>query len=147
MTRTTGSRSQSWSHGSTISLYICPVWGSMGSCLGPTLEDFYIFNLENKIFKSQQNLTRKIYCRYVDDIFVLAKHIYQVPNLRHALISNSASNFTVSDKFIHTPSFFLYSLHNLKTIIAMDLKVLPNGKHVVVEIRANFRPKFYFQER
>ena len=30
--------------------------------------------------------------------------------------------YTVSDKFIHTPSFFLYSLHNLKTIIAMDLE-------------------------
>ena len=51
---------------------------------------------------------------------------------------------TVGDKFIHTPSFFLYFLHNLKTIIAMGLEFSPNGRHVVVEIRGKFQTKILF---
>ena len=51
-------------------------------------------NLENKIFESQPNLKPTIYCRYVDDIFVLSKDIDQVLKLRNALINNSILNFT-----------------------------------------------------
>ena len=50
----------------------------MGSCLGPILADFYMRNLENNIFESTPNLKPTIYCRYVDDIIVLAKDLDQV---------------------------------------------------------------------
>ena len=56
---------------------------AMRSCLAPTLADFYMCHLENKVLEAQPDLKPTIYCRYVDDIFVLDK-----------IIKNSVLNFT-----------------------------------------------------
>ena len=61
-------------------IYLQRDGSAMGSCLAPTLADFYICYLENKILEVQPDLKPIIYCRYVDDIFVLAKNIDQVLN-------------------------------------------------------------------
>ena len=66
----------------------------MGSCFAQTLADFYMCHLENKILKAQPDLKPTIYCRYVEDIFVLARNIDQVLKLRHSFINNSVLNFT-----------------------------------------------------
>ena len=75
-------------------LYVQQDGCSMGSCLGPTVVDLNMCNLEDKIFESTPNLRPTIHCRYVDDIFVLTKDLDQVFELRHSLISNSILNFT-----------------------------------------------------
>ena len=43
----------------------------MGSPLGPTLTNFFIANLETKLMNKLQTPTRKLYLRYVDDIFAI----------------------------------------------------------------------------
>ena len=51
-------------------------------------------HLENKVFETQPDLRPIIYCRYVDDIFVLAKNIDQVLKLRDSFTNNSALIFS-----------------------------------------------------
>ena len=53
----------------------------MGSPLGPTLVNFYMGNLEELIF-SGINIKPSIYCRYVDDIFVVIKNEEQLKSLK-----------------------------------------------------------------
>ena len=64
----------------------------MGSCLGPTFSDFYMTNLENTIFQTQNK--PKIYLRYVDDILILTNNVNEVIKLQTAFQSNSVLTFT-----------------------------------------------------
>ena len=43
---------------------------AMGSPLGPTFANFYMGNLEQSVHRDQ-NIKPNIYCRYVDDVFVV----------------------------------------------------------------------------
>ena len=42
---------------------------SMGSPLGPTIANFFLTNMENKILQNNADFHSKLYFRYVDDIF------------------------------------------------------------------------------
>ena len=44
---------------------------TMGSPLGPTLANFFIANLENKLLQKESDTNPKLYLRYVDDIFAI----------------------------------------------------------------------------
>ena len=44
---------------------------AMGSPLGPTLANFFLANLENKLLNKTNGFYPKIYLRYVDDIFAI----------------------------------------------------------------------------
>ena len=44
---------------------------AMGSPLGPTLANFFLANLENKLLNKANGFYSKIYLRYVDDIFAI----------------------------------------------------------------------------
>ena len=56
---------------------------SMGLPLGPTISEFYMSHIENKIFKTI--ITKlKIYVRYVDDIFI-AMHSDEINKLKQNL--------------------------------------------------------------
>ena len=44
---------------------------SMGSSLGPTMANYYMCHLENRILPTIPNIEQCIYCRYVDDIFLV----------------------------------------------------------------------------
>ena len=70
------------------------------------------------------NLKPTIYCRYVDDIFVLAKDLDQVFKLRHSLISSFVLNFT-------------YELEKSKRLNFLDLTVTrgSNGLKTSVNIK------------
>ena len=49
--------------------------GSIGSPLGVTFVNFYMINLQNKIIENSHNLKLIIYCRYVDDCFIVIGNI------------------------------------------------------------------------
>ena len=51
---------------------------SMGSPLGPTLSNFFMAYIENKLLSAESDLNPRIYFRYVDDIFcVFDSHVDQ----------------------------------------------------------------------
>ena len=63
----------------------------MGSVLGPIFSNFYMSDLENRIFNS----TKKppIYLRYVDDILILTNNINKINILQDTFQNNSVLNF------------------------------------------------------
>lgn len=65
----------------------------MGSPLGPLMANYYMCHLENTIFEDN-NLKPKLYCRYMDDIFVVVEKFEQLENLRLTFTNNSVLNFT-----------------------------------------------------
>ena len=66
---------------------------AMGSPLGPTFANFYMGNLENKISSELDNKP-KIYCRYVDDIFILVRDKNEIISLKTKMEENSVLKFT-----------------------------------------------------
>ena len=42
-----------------------------GSCLGPTLANFFLGYLEEKLFANTNNLSPNLYLRYINDIYVV----------------------------------------------------------------------------
>ena len=63
-------------------IYVQKEGVSMGSRLGPTFADFYMCNLENKIFEENPNLLPSMYARYVDDIFMVVQSSEQVDAIK-----------------------------------------------------------------
>ena len=43
----------------------------MGSCLGPTLANFFLGCVEEKLFANSNNLLPNLYLRYIDDIYAV----------------------------------------------------------------------------
>ena len=66
---------------------------AMGSPLGPTFANFCIGNLEKSVL-SNNDIKPNIYCRYVDDIFVVVRNEEHLLQLKQQLESSSLSNFT-----------------------------------------------------
>ena len=64
----------------------------MGSVLGPIFSDFYMSDLENRIFNSIKK--PPIYLRYVDDILILTNNINEINILQDTFQNNSVLNFT-----------------------------------------------------
>ena len=67
---------------------------SMGSCLGPTFADFYMCNLENKVFNEHPSLKPALYTRYVDDIFVATQDLQSLEILKCEFEKYSVLQFT-----------------------------------------------------
>ena len=65
---------------------------SMRSVLGLIVSDFYISDLENKIFNSVRK--PPIYQRFVDDLLILANDINEINILQDTFQKNSLLNFT-----------------------------------------------------
>ena len=66
---------------------------AMGSPLGPTFANFYLGDIEEKIFKITEK--PKIYCRYIDDIFLLANNIDEIHKLKEIFEKTSVLKFTI----------------------------------------------------
>ena len=66
---------------------------AMGSPLGPCFANFYIGNLENKIFQNL-NLKPHLYGRYVDDIFLQINNEHQLIELKNEFERRSVLKFT-----------------------------------------------------
>ena len=66
---------------------------AMGSPLGPTFAEFYMCELENRVL-SDVKIRPELYCRYVDDIFVVVRDDDHMTELRAAFELNSVLTFT-----------------------------------------------------
>ena len=66
----------------------------MGSPLGVAFANFYMCNLENKVFEQNPNLKPEVYCRFVDDCFLLINSEENIPPLIAAFERNSVLKFT-----------------------------------------------------
>ena len=66
-----------------------------GSPLGVTFAHYYMCNLENKIFDRNSSLKSTIYCRYIDDCFVLFQSHEKQDLLVGAVRKNSVLNFII----------------------------------------------------
>ena len=62
---------------------------AMGSPLGVTFANFYMINLENKVFRDQPNLKASIYCRYVYDCFIIDESSHQLNEILTAFKNES----------------------------------------------------------
>jgi len=67
---------------------------SMGTPLGPTMANFYMSHLENSLFENNPSLKPPIYCRYVDDIFLVLNNFSELENLNRTFELNSVLRFT-----------------------------------------------------
>ena len=67
---------------------------SMGSSLGPTFANFYIANLENKILPTIRDIEKCIYCRYVDDIFLVLPNFKLLETIKSQFETHSSLKFT-----------------------------------------------------
>lgn len=74
------------------SIYVQKGGVTMGSPLGPLFANFYMASIEENILNN--NLKPKIYCRYVDDIFLLVEDENKVIELKDKFESNSILKFT-----------------------------------------------------
>ena len=66
---------------------------AMGSPLGPTFANFYMGDLEQRIFTDIDKKPH-IYARYVDDIFVQVSYIEELQKLQQLFQDNSVLKFT-----------------------------------------------------
>ena len=82
----------------------------MGTPLGPTFANFYMCSMENKILETDTNLKPTVYCRYVDDTFVVIDNFNQLINLRNAFERESVLKFT-------------YEIENKRNISFLDVSI------------------------
>ena len=61
---------------------------SMGSPLGVTFANFYMTHVENNIFELNPNLKPTVFCRYVDDCFMVVEDIEALLVLKQTFESN-----------------------------------------------------------
>ena len=72
-------------------IYVQTAGVSMESVLGSIFSNFYMSDLENRIFNSIKK--PPIYLRYVDDILILASNINEINILQDTFQNNSVLNF------------------------------------------------------
>ena len=94
-------------------IYIQTDGVSMGSPLGPLFANFYMCHLENNVLSSYTKEKPKIYCRYVDDIFLLVRDPSLIFELKEKFQNNSILKFT-------------YELEKSRTINFLDVKITSN---------------------
>ncbi|XP_076039436.1 uncharacterized protein LOC143024510 [Oratosquilla oratoria] len=68
---------------------------AMGSPLGVLFANFFMGRIEREVFSIQQK--PRIYARYIDDIFVLAKDDDELRHLHHCLQEASGLNLSVEN--------------------------------------------------
>ena len=66
---------------------------AMGSPLGPSFANFYMGDLEDRLFKIIKK--PKMYCRYIDDIFILADNINEIHCLKETFENFSVLKFSI----------------------------------------------------
>ena len=66
----------------------------MGTPLGPTMANFYASNLENKVFSQKPEVKPQVFCRYIDDIFIVCNSFGEIELLKQEFEANSPLKFT-----------------------------------------------------
>ena len=62
--------------------------------LGPTFVNFYASHLEETVFKNDPSLKPPVYCRYMDNIFLVLNGFHQLTKLKDEFEKNSVLKFT-----------------------------------------------------
>ena len=101
-------------------LYVQTDGVSMGSPLGCTLANFYMCHIENAAFR---NLTIKptIYCRYVDDCFLVIDTFSQLTSLKEYMEEHSVLKFT-------------YEIEQRKQLAFLDVLISRNDNQLTTSI-------------
>jgi len=75
-------------------LYVQSEGVSMGSALGPTFSEFYMCDLENRVFGDNPTLKPMIYARYVDDCFLFVERTDDLTIIKNMFEEQSVLSFT-----------------------------------------------------
>jgi len=86
-------------------LYVQSEGVSMGSALGPTFAEFYMCDLENRVFTGNAAIKPIIYARYVDDCFLFVRDMQNLDDVKAHFASNSVLNFTFEIEVSNKLSF------------------------------------------
>ena len=70
---------------------------AMGSVLGPIFSNFYMSDLENKVFNTINK--PNIYLRYTDNIFLLTNSTNEINMIQETFQNNSVLNFTQRNQY------------------------------------------------
>ena len=84
----------------------------MGSPLGVLFANFYMTHIENYVLETHPDLKPKVYCRYIDDIFVVIDDPTNLPALMTCFKENSVLNFTSEVGVNHTLNFLDVRINN-----------------------------------
>ena len=85
---------------------------SMGTPIGPTFAKFYASHLEETVFKNDPSLEPPVYCRYMEENFMVIIEFHQLNRLKDEFAKkNSILNFTFEFEFKKE----MPSLHTLTT--------------------------------
>ena len=99
---------------------------SMASPLGPLFANFYMADLENNILDKLNNEDKpSVYCRYVDDIFLLIPNVRILHKLKDQFENQSILKFT-------------YEIEENKKISFLDVNVRKSGDrlHTAVHVKS-----------
>ena len=88
---------------------------SMGSPLGPTFANFFMAEVENRAL-SNSNTNPSLYCRYIDDIFVICDQ-ETLMKLKDEMILISGLNFTVEESVDNKLPFLNVMIEKTETTI------------------------------
>ena len=99
---------------------------SMGSPLGPMFANFYMANLEKKVFEELSlNLKPPVYCRYVDDIFIIIDDNKKLNTIKQYFESNSVLKFTYEIQQANTLAFLDVKISNADDQIKTQVHTKP----------------------
>ena len=88
---------------------------SMGSPLGPAFANFFMAEVESRAL-SNTNTVPSLYCRYIDDIFVICD-LETLMKLRDEMILISGLNFTVEESIDSKLPFLNVLIEKTETAI------------------------------
>ena len=74
--------------------------------LGVSLENFYMIDLENRDFLNEPSLKPNIYCRDVEDFFMIVESVDQLERIVNALRGSYVLNFTTETSINQIINFF-----------------------------------------
>ena len=89
--------------------------------MGVTFANYYMCDLEKSIFDAEPDLKPVIYCRYIDDIYILKQSEYELPKLVDTLLRNSVLQFMSEQGHNHQLNF-------------LDVNVTIQGDHFTTSV-------------
>jgi hypothetical protein len=102
----------------------------MGSSLGPSFANFYMCELENKIFEQYPEKAPLVYARYVDDIFVMVDDAIKLTELKNLFECHSVLKFTFEKEKNDQLAFLdvLVKRHESELLTSVHVKSTNSGE-------------------
>ena len=116
---------------------------SMGSPLGPLFANTYMAFVEDTVLSSKPHLKPKLYCRYVDDIFMVVDSLKTLETLKNEMTSISGLQFTQNierNKHIH---FLDVNITKFQNNINTTVFVKPTSNGIALPYHRTCPKKYY----